>query len=410
MAKRKRRKSLHPNVALRPQADGSIRPRYIPGPAARAQGAVGRDLKNADGSWMTLAEVVVWCKTKTSPVMAGRDPAIQAAPTKLKRFTVNDLLDDFFLSKDFLRPQSEGGYSDKTRSGYQTTALAIRFKPSPLKGRKLNARREPEPFADEPARALDAANVKAFFEYLEAARGLAMARSAIMVLSAAFKWGRTSTSWRLGANPCHQLGLASPGADVGIFEHGEFLALRASADELGRFSIRFACALGLFSPGRPEDVRKYTGGGIADGMVRLVQGKRGSRVSLPVLPVLAADLAEAHRLRLKSGWQCPELVVDERTGQGYTSGDFNDAFAAVRDHAAVAMPSLANKKFKYFRKTLYTWLYSAGNDVPTVGKLLGHSPSSAYQMADHYLFLNDAVAREAMGKLETWMQKQGMTG
>lgn len=109
--------------------------------------------------------------------------------------TVADLLADYFASRDF-QPKPA-----TTQRDYRGKAAAIRCKPLPRKGRRRGETGPPEPFALCPARAIGPPEAKAFFEHLEAARGLAMARGAMMVLLAAYKWGRLDKGWRLTYNP-----------------------------------------------------------------------------------------------------------------------------------------------------------------------------------------------------------------
>ena len=49
-----------PYIVLRPRPDGSVRPRFSPGPSLRAQGFRGKDLRHNDGRWFTAEEAAHW--------------------------------------------------------------------------------------------------------------------------------------------------------------------------------------------------------------------------------------------------------------------------------------------------------------------------------------------------------------
>lgn len=402
-----------------------MRPRFSPGPAARARGEVGQDLRHPDGRWFNVADCWAWHAARKKGLADGTlvIPPVVVKPLRARRWTVSDLLDDFFASDDFnvTRDEDEEAYSERTKKDYRTKALAIRFKPTPLKGRKHDARREIEEFADAPAAAHDAAAVKAFFLYLRKHRGLAMARGAVMVLSAAYAWARLDLRWRfLINNPCHDLRLGKPAPDVGIFELAEYAELCAAADELGEIGVRFAMPLALFTGQRPSDVLRYTGYGLQDGAVRLVQGKRGKHIDAPAVSVLVHEIKQLQQVRSERGWNCAELVVDERTGEAFKPGEFEARFSMVRAHACERLraagthdgrmmaDALAEKPFKYFRKTIYTWLNRADATLSQTAAVVGHDMKSAAAMGAHYLVMDRGLAAAGIAKLEAWLATQGV--
>jgi hypothetical protein len=422
-------KNLFPYVKLRQRAGGEIRPRFEPSPRERALGFAAEDLKHDDGRWFTLDEVARFASARLAEIKAARlsgERPSQEARSGATGKTVSSLLDAYLASPDVAR------LAALTQRDYLNKADAIRFRPRvmprtadmPGASRRLRERAYrdavppllPEPIALAPARAVKPTNVKQFFEYLVRERGLAMARGTIAVLSAAYKWGRLAEGWELEANPCRDLDLPSPKPDLQIYTPHEISAAVAMGDLTGDESVVDAIVLGLLSDQRPTDILAFTGAHIIDGFVRLVQSKTGTLVELPALTALTNRLVLMAERRRARGWQCPELIVDERTGQGFVDRAFNDRWRALIAKVAAGdaalglapVPSIAGKKFKHLRKTTFTWLHNAGNDLPAIGSVSGHALSSLPQIAKHYLALDRATAAVAMGKLDAWMTDKGV--
>jgi integrase len=424
---------LFPYIALRRKADGTIRPRFAPGPRERALGFVAEDLKHESGGWFSLDEVARFAGERKAAIVAARQsgkrvkPVIEAPRGK----TVNDLVDAFLRSEDVRR------LAAVTQHDYQRRAKAIRWKPrvvpraADMSGATRRERERqaiamrpslvPEGFGMAPATAIRPPEVKAFFEYLVKARGLATARGTIAVLSAAFKWGRLSADWRLGINPCYDLDLPSPPPDLKVFAPAEVTQMRIVGDATGDECVVDAMILALLSGQRPTDVLAFTGGAIGESetgfpVVRLIQSKTGKRVELPAIRALRERLALMASRRQANGWADDRLAIDDRTGKGFTPREFNARWRALVAKAAAGverlgllpMPSLAGKKFKYLRKTTITWLHKAGNDLPSIGSVSGHAIASMPQIAKHYLDLDAATAAVAMGRVETWLDEKGV--
>jgi len=392
---------MFPNVSLRRQADGSIRPRFNPGPTLRAKGAAGEDLKHPDGRWFTLDEVDAWCR-------AGRGSGEEREKTREKRRpareTVGDLLEDWLRSDDVstLRP--------KTRQGYREMADAILYRP----GTRGTAR---EPFSLAPVAAITRKRVKAFYTAAKAERGWHMALGMVRVLSAAWTWALDAAGWNVIGNPCLKLKLKRPPiGDPVIWSIAEWRAAEAFGDHpaIGEPVMVDAIVLALFSGQRPEDVIAFTGGAIADDVVRLVQGKTGKRIALPAIgPLRERLVAMARRRLVEAGYNDPALLIHPATRKAYLPTTFRHDFVDfIRRVAAGApelglapCPSIAGKRFKHLRKTFTTWCHQAGNDPARIASITGHA--SLDVMGKHYLDLGEVQAREVMARLEAWLQQKG---
>lgn len=61
-----------PYIKLRRRADGTIRPRFEPGPRERALGFRARDLKHRDGRWFTEVEAAAFASSQMSAIETAR--------------------------------------------------------------------------------------------------------------------------------------------------------------------------------------------------------------------------------------------------------------------------------------------------------------------------------------------------
>lgn len=396
------------------------RPRYVPGPAARAAGFKSQDLRHADGRWFTAEEAAAFGEARRGELLwefsAGATepaaPRSPAAPAARADQTVDDLLLDYLASRDFLRKPAT------TQRDYRTKANAVRFRPLPRKGKARGAQGEPEPFARCRARAIGAPEAKRFFEYLEDGRGLAMARGAMMVLSAAYKWGRLDPGWRLAWNPVEKLGLPAPAARVVTWDLEEVRAFVSAADHpaIGETCLADALLLALFTGQRESDLLAFDGASIGQGVVRLVQSKRGRRVEVPIIAPLAVRLAAMAERRIAEGVTAPTLLWDGRSGAPWKADGFRHRFLDLRRRIASGIPeagitacaTIEGKNFHALRKTLLTWLKQAGARDDQFAAVSGHALASLPAVIGHYYAPGAAQAGEAMARLEAWLRDQGM--
>lgn len=395
-------------VKLRPQADGSARPRFEPGPRERALGFVALDLKHPDGSWLTREQALGWSANNYQLILKQRESGRRLkAPPAPRGVTVADLVADFKADDEFKLPRERGGYSDESRRDIATKLNAVLYRPRVKRGAEL----EPEIFATRPVSAIGKPEVKEFYLYLCKQRGHAMARGAIMWLSAAFEWGSLSTKWRLKFNPCQRLDLPTPAARIRIASDAEIRALVAAADdaELMLPELGDAVMLALFTGQRQRDVLELMAAKAAPGRNRFEQGKTGAIVSIPETPALAARLAAAaERKRRSNRIADATVVIHMATGRRFNSSTFRHKFSEVRAKALAQCPSLADFEFRDLRDTAVTWYARAGSSIPEIASITGHSLRSIHSILKHYLALDEHLADSAVAKLVKWMDEQGM--
>lgn len=405
-------------IKLRPQPDGTYRPRFTPGPRERAQGFAGVDLKHPDGRWFTREEAIGWSEHNYQSILAQRRSGKRLkAPPTVRGTLVDDLLEDFLGSADFLRPREAGGYSDNGRADYRAKANAIRYRPRDRSQR--SDPRELEPFAQTPVSAIGKPEVKDYYLYLCRVRGATMARGAIMVLSAAFQWASMADRWRLKHNPCHELDLPTPMPRIRIASDTEIRALMASADrpDVNLPEVGDAIYLALFTGQRQRDVLDLVPAE-QGARNRFRQSKTGAIVSIPETPALTARLARAaeRRARMHNTVIDTTVVIYAPTGRRFNTSTFKHNFADVRakavagdvERSVAPCPSLGDFHYQDLRDTSVTWYARSGCTVPEIASITGHSMRSIYTILKHYLALDEHLADAAVAKLVAWMEKTGV--
>lgn len=434
-------KNSFPNVDLREAADGSIRPRFKPGPLERRRRKqlglpLSFDLKHHDGAWYTRDEVAEFCRTKAwEPA-----PAAPGAPSeKPRQRRVIDLLDDWFASIE-----KAGELSPKTIASYKKTKHATIYKPRTRADRAADKALEVEPFVLARVSAIEEPEVVAFYNYQKATRGHHMALAIVTVIASAYTWGRRDPFWRIKYNPALKLGLARPKGRIVFYTDDEIRALLAAADHLGRPSIGDAILLGLFTAQRQGDRLELEDAGLEYGRRKFKQSKTGVIVEVPETARLKERLEQAAsrraaialRMGQKDHQRAKAIVVNESTGRAWSQTDYRHTFDDVRriahegviDYEATAKqawpanepiykiaptPSLMFKEGKFktdadLRDTAVTWLANAGCSLLEICAITGHSPASAQTIMKHYLSLGRELADAGIAKLEAWMQKEGI--
>lgn len=448
-----------------PYRDG--RPRFVPGPAARALGFQGKDLKHGDGRWFTFEEARAFALENAQAIearRAGGKPKRQAAA---RAATVENLLEDFLAAMARGEPGPNGRpLAPDAIASYRKAANAVIYLPEArpaaaarrekaraagLLGVPAPARRK-ERFAVTSLAAVGKVELQAFYLHSTRARGHHMALSMVSVISAAWTWGGTDPRWRLGANPRHELRLARPAGRIVVYEAAEIEALIAAADALvcrtdksgapvTRRSIGDAILLGVDTGQRQRDRLLLHDEGLFDGRRRFRQHKTGMVVEIRQTARLAARLAQAKQraaaLRLELGTRDDVIVLDETTGRPYEASTYRHVFAAVRELAfrgsdalgLTACPSLQfvdercradidagrmaaadaldMKTDQDLRDTCVTRLYRAGVEPLAICDITGHTYKSVQTIFDHYLARDRVRADAAIDKLEAWMAQGG---
>jgi hypothetical protein len=442
MAKRSSAKNSFPNVDLRENNEGKIRPRFKPGPLERRRRKklglpLSFDLRHADGAWYTRDEVAEFCRTEAWKPAAA-DPAAPIEKPRQRR--VIDLVEDWFASIE-----KAGELSPKTIASYKKNKAALLYKPRSRAERAAEKPLEIEPFVLARVTAIEEPEVVAYYNYQKAKRGHHMALAIVATLSAAFTWGKLNPYWRTRDNPALKLDLARPDGRVVFYLDHELRALLAAADHLRRPSIGDAILLGLFTAQRQGDRLELEDAGLVNGRRVFKQSKTGVIVEVPETGRLKERLEQAAerraaialRLEQKEHQRAKAIIVNESTGRAWQQDDYRHWFSEVRrtayegviDYMATAKaqaqgknepvykieptPSLmiAEGNFKRdqdLRDTAVTWLANAGCSLLEICAITGHSPASAQTIMKHYLSLGRELADAGIAKLEAWMQREGI--
>lgn len=320
------KKSAHPYVAWR---DG--RPRFTPSPELRAAGHKGRDLRHDDGAWFTRGEAVDWSdafvkslskaeqtprpqsprpkaasptgRRLSSAAPAGAEPRSGGSvrPKGIEKraavYTVAQLFEDWFCSPKFQIPADP----DERR---RMVAAKVCYAPSTVADFRWKAGVIAQADAElywSPADALMTPIVFGLYEHLLATRGVATARGAVTVLSIALGWGRRrgKVSFRMndGANPAHDLDMATPPPRIRVGTRAEIETLVAVADRLGRPDAGDMIMLGLWTGQRQGDRLVLEDRGLDRGRRVFRQSKTGVIVAVREVPALKARLQAAAERR-----------------------------------------------------------------------------------------------------------------
>jgi integrase len=382
-----------PHIAWR---DG--RPRFSPGPAPRALGFAGEDLRHGkNGPWFSLRECEDWARARTKqiaekraePILGSKSPRTKRAPARRRAeddFTLDDLFEELFASKHFRAK------APATRRDYRLKARAFAsFAPA---------------LADVPAGVLTPQTIVTLHEQLWEAKGHAMANGMIAVLRLAYSLAIQRGKGRIAVNPCRDLRLPTPKPRLRCASRAEIDALIAAADEIEP-SVGDAILLALYTGQRQGDVLALTEQGVEDGRIKLRQRKTGARVSVFALPRLVARLAAIRERNRAAGVVAATIVAHPRTHRQWDATNFRHRFAEVRFEAQELCHSLEDFHFADLRDTAVTWLHNAGCTITEIASVTGHSEKSVYTVLKHYLVIDETTNDRAMGKLGAWLEKEG---
>lgn len=438
MAKKLRR--LHPYVALRAQADGTLRPRFQPGPRERRLGFVNEDLRHPDGRWFSFEEACAFARARLADIDAARKSG-RTAPRRPQpaRRAVCDLWEAFVRSRAFRGGDGIAGLATATQRAYKSYI-------------KLLAG---EPLWHAPVTAVTADlfvnDERGLYRQLVRRHSVGMANGCIAALAAAFTWGlRNGWCNRAGGtpmeHPLRRLGLEKPPERVRVATQDELRALVQASDHvrlngIALSAIGDAVLTAFFSGQRKGDVLSLIDEGEANGRMRLRQQKTGAGVSIPFSPWHAERLAAARARRAALGLrvQAQTVVIDEATGLPYSDFVFSKQFRLVRDAAIAGIrdaaatpaggapvyvvppcPSLAfssnarreriDKPFTFadLRDSCVTWLARSGCSLPEIAAITGHSLRSIHTILKHYLQIDEHLADSAVAKLVAHMEREGL--
>lgn len=433
------------------------RPRFAPGPALRAMGYEGRDLKDGTGCWLGLeaaaafsvslqGEVATRRATKARTGRMAPKPR-QGASDGPKLTTLEALFDAWFAHPTMALPPKDKA-AVPSRPGLKLRAPATVN--SYRKFARVIAQEAPE-IHGAFAAALDRVIVFNLYERLIQRRGLATANAVIRTLSASLSHGMKRGLVPLAHNPCEKLGMESCAPRLRVAERDEIAALVAAADLMGRPEIGDAVMLGVWTGQRQADRLGLLDEGLLNGRRIFRQQKTGALVAITESPLLATRMAAARTRRAGHVVSWREIVINERDRRPWKADHYRHVFAAIVAAAAhgvfaqgeylvIAAPSAALKgALRYLpgvrgltpaearrlptmqpdwsiaptvslqgfrdqdlRDTAVTWLALAGSTIPEICAVTGHEPVSATSILKHYLARHPELADHAISKLVAW--------
>lgn len=380
------------NVSMKHVDWRNGRPRFIPGPTARALGFRTQCLKDEFGDWLGLEATLLWAQNIDAEIRAARLAKKAKTPPRRRKtaprppaslYTTSELFEDWQASPRFAR------LARRTRIGYAE------------RGRRI-AERLPEIWAKD-VDAIDRGAANRAYEAALAKWGASEAASMFRTLSSAYSWGEKNG--HLKESPFRRLGMVTPKGRARAATREEIATLVATAERLGRADVADVVLFGLFTGQRQEDRLTLTRAQIAGGRLTVRQGKTGRLVDVVLAPPLVARLAAAEKRQRALGVDSPRVFVDETTRRAWTGDRYRKAFARVRKEAAKACPSLADLWEMDMRSTALSAAYSRGATLAQGASLSGHSQQTAAQIQDrHYVSRNGDMADAAVATILEWWE------
>lgn len=374
------------------------RPRWEPGPHVRARGFKGRDLKDKHGNWLNLGAAIEEAEALNAE--AKGEPQQQPKASEPKRplpkpaYTLRHLWEE---------------YAGNPEQNKKSSPFWKRLRASTQADYRRKAEVFLERFGDGPPAALTKPEIFAFWEELYEGRGHAMANGVIAVFRRLLSYGELKG--RVAANKAARLGLPGVPGRLVLWLPAEASLILETADKMGEFGIGDAFVAGLHMGQRRGDILALPRAIFTDGRVRLSQAKTSASIDIKQTPAVKARLeARDHRWRKAGTLPLPEtFIVDDATGEAFDGFAFTKRFALVREKAAETLPSLADKLFMDTRDTAVTRLaLSGGYDAARISAVSGHSLTSIHNIMKHYLVLNRDFADDAIDKLVTWLEEEGI--
>lgn len=432
---RPKKQKPHPYVTMRPQPDGSVRPRFKTDDSARKLGFEDRDLKHQDGRWFTYQEGCAFGQAQQTLIRQARATGQnvttnEIAETPKAEQSVAELWDAYTKSATFLGSAAVEGLRPASRRSYKGFIKPLHAEiiwQAPVLSLSL------EFFGNEET---------GLYVRLIGRHGLPMANGCLAALSAAIRWG-LNNGWGKRADntpmphPLQGMRWHKPPPRLRIATDTEISALIAAADyltvgERTMSAVGDAVVLAFFTGQRRGDVLSLVEAGTIGDRMRLQQSKTNARVSIPFTPRLAERIRQARARRADLKLDSVHIVINENTGRAYAGETFARHFGDVRaaavdgiiDYAAThraqaegrnapawivaPCPSLEDFDFADLRDTAVTWYARAECTLPEIASITGHSLKSIYSILKHYLSLDEHLADNAVRKLVGYMESQGL--
>lgn len=377
------------------------RPRFKPGPGLREKGHKPQDLKHPNGRWFTQGEALDWSNDFVRALAAAKAenapaalPAVKILPRRKEPavYPLSKLMDEWLKSPRVL-----------------SKAIAT-IRDYKQKARVLETH-DPDMWASE-VMALDQTICFGLYEDLWTTRGLATARGTLVVLGMAIKWGMRSGRLKgLSINPARDLDMQQPDPRARFLTKEEFDCLVATAEgkKFRRIDLADMLFCGVWTSQRQFDRLSLKQSAFRNGRFVLQQHKTGAIVNPPVAEPYKARLDAAAERRKAKGIISPFAHLNEGTWEQWNAYTYRNLFSDIRAVAAKKMPTLKTVMEKDLRATGVTWMALAGNTLPQICAVSGHSMQGAHTILKHYLALHPEMATTAIGNLVTWYEGGGNT-
>jgi hypothetical protein len=393
------------HIDMRPQANGTFRPRFAPGARLRKLGHKSYDLKHPNGEWFSFEECHAFSRKIEASTAESRHPVETRGPSSPHIKTLGQLCEIIFTLPEFNGGEAIGkritkGLSPKTVWGYRhnknwVKAACDRLAQEP-RAKGLN-------MWDAPANQFTPSAMQAIIDNVHEQSGLASARATRAFLSTL--WTKLGAKEQ-GANPFifKQLTrMETLEGTLAPWSVEQFLHMVATADANNRPELADMFIYGVLHGQRQSDRLVITIESETETHITVKQSKRGKVVTLTKPAMLATRLEAAKKRRAKANVHWPHLFIDETAGRPWAKeGDhYRHVFAQIRDIAAITMPSCKTLLEKSLRATNQTWAAHAGTDPKVLAKMAGHSPSSFAQLQKkHYVAPDQQQADAAVNLLE----------
>jgi hypothetical protein len=357
------------------------RPRWLPSPTRRRQGWRPFDFATVtargDKLWLSQGDAIERCKAinaavsawtlKGSPVPA--DMAAFAPPGAVEgtaltpaqradKRSIGALVDEWLQGPRFTLARGQGGLAPSTAADYRSkihvlqVALVESADPDKLAAvRALPIETLAVPEEEDAEFPLDDA-----YRWLLANRGHDMAYGVLSVASVFISWCWKKKRIRaMSANPVELIDRAPPLGKIRVGTQEELAAIVASATRLGYPSIGDAVLLALDLGWSLKDLlaldwRRLARQPDEHGVVRwtitrVSRAKTGVASSeIPLLTIGEACIERIIARNADAKVTPTHLIVREASPRNrsgvWTNRAFNDAWRAVREHAALTVPSL----------------------------------------------------------------------
>jgi integrase len=332
--------------------------------------------------------------------------------------TVGDLLDAFF------NPALNGrlfSRKEKTIASYKSWRAPV-----------------DEVFEEEPLINMDEDLIEEWFDAVRRDRGHRMAYGAYQLLRRAWNWGRRKYKSQLPEILWKEIETPIYAPKLRVASDTELAALIMAMDDPAGFCAHHAIdppedlppprpeladslILALWTTQRASDVLSMNESHLASGRLRMLTGKRETRIDMPILPPLQKRLSEARMRRQARGATCENIILHPERDRPYTQKTHNKHFVAHRKLAAIAVPSLigegldefqqANKVFTFedLRDTGITRLFRSGCTVEQIISWSNHSSAdSLRKLIDSYISIDGEIADQVGERVMSYVEAQGI--